>query len=99
MKLLINGSALLDLNSNPIEFQKITKGKDYILATSDDGDTCFKGITDFSVFTLEDENSFKNDEETTLKLALVELDIQREKDKLESQLALTELAEMITGGM
>ena len=34
-----------------------------------------------------------------IEIAMADLDVQREADKLETQLAIAELAEMITGGV
>lgn len=98
-----------------LEFAEEEFKADRVVKTDTDiigyvGDTevfAFRGISDFSLFTLDgefdppdvDEVFALRTENMELKLALAELAEAQENDKREMQLALAELAEIVSGGV
>lgn len=82
------------------EAEKIVKNSTDIIGYYGDREVfAFRGIKDFDLFELEDGQGYDLDSETKIQLAIADLDMQREMDKTELQLAIAELAETILGGM
>jgi len=100
-------------NGETYEAEKIIKTDSDIIGYDLDDNVVFsfKGISDFTLFQLEEgqhwdikinleqENVLLKAQNIELMLAVAELASVSETDKMETQLAIAELASIITGGV
>ncbi|MNH83812.1 hypothetical protein D3C73_362160 [compost metagenome] len=97
----------LNFNGQKYEAEKIVKYSDSIVGYSAGTEVfAFRGVSDFSLFSISgsyddppaDSIEGLKLENTQLKLALAEMAETQQKDKQEMQVALAEIADLLTGG-
>lgn len=104
-KLILNSSQIMEADKI-VKNERIIEEENGTVKTVYDIFGYNKNVKEWSfynlseyMFKLEDGQEWDLSEDDMLLLAIAELDMQREIDKTETQLAIAELAETILGGM